>query len=83
MKRAMSTFGVPTLQPRRWITVAPKTWNSCATPSPSRRCTGFEWIPSRLMTGLERVARYNWKFDVNVDESHYPTLANVGDMRAR
>jgi hypothetical protein len=31
--------------------------------------------PSRLMTGLERVARYNWKFDVNVDESNYPTLA--------
>jgi len=31
--------------------------------------------PSRLMTGVEKVTRYKRKFDVNVDESHYPTLA--------
>ena len=31
--------------------------------------------PSRLMTGVEKITRYNWKFDENVDESNYPTLA--------
>jgi hypothetical protein len=31
--------------------------------------------PSRLMTGIEKITRYNRKFDVNVDESNYPTLA--------
>jgi hypothetical protein len=31
--------------------------------------------PSRLMTGFEKITRYNWKFDVDVDESNYPTLA--------
>jgi hypothetical protein len=31
--------------------------------------------PSRLMTGIEKITRYNWTFDVEVDESNYPTLA--------
>jgi hypothetical protein len=31
--------------------------------------------PSRLMTGIEKITRYNWKFDKNVDEGNYPTLA--------
>jgi hypothetical protein len=31
--------------------------------------------PSRLMTGIETITRYNWTFDVDVDESNYPTLA--------
>ena len=31
--------------------------------------------PSRLMTGIEKITRYNWKFERNLDEGHYPTLA--------
>jgi hypothetical protein len=26
------------------------------------------------MTGVEKVTRYNWNFDGNVDESNYPTF---------
>jgi hypothetical protein len=31
--------------------------------------------PSRLITGIDKIARYNRKFDRNIDEGHYPTLA--------
>ena len=34
------------------------------------------------MTGVEKITRYNWKFDENVDESNYPTLAERQVIRS-